>query len=56
MTMQQMLASCWGKPDHKNVTIVGDKQYEQWVYKGGAGYLYFNNNGVLDSIQMLEQH
>jgi hypothetical protein len=51
MTAQQVLASCWGKPEHRNVTIFAQGRSEQWVYPGG--YLYFRD-GRLEAIDKPE--
>jgi len=49
MTMAQVLASSWGKPSKKNVTVTSGVTHEQWVY-GNSNYLYFDD-GILKSIQ-----
>jgi hypothetical protein len=48
MTMEDAIASNWGKPRKINRTIHANTVREQWVY--GNGYLYFTD-GVLTSIQ-----
>ena len=48
MSMQEALASSWGKPRKVNRTITATRIREQWVYSGS--YLYFED-GVLTSIQ-----
>ncbi len=48
MTMEDVLASSWGRPQSVNKTTTSRGTREQWVY--GGGYLYFEN-GVLTAIQ-----
>ena len=48
MSMQEVLASSWGKPRKVNKTTTATRSSEQWVYSGG--YLYFEN-GMLTSVQ-----
>lgn len=48
MSMDDAVASSWGKPRKINRTIHATTVREQWVYNGG--YLYFTD-GVLTSIQ-----
>lgn len=48
MSMEDVLASSWGKPRKINRSTYAWGTTEQWVYDGG--YLYFKD-GVLDSIQ-----
>lgn len=40
----------WGKPDHVNRSTTKRGTREQWVY-GGHRYLYFDESGLLTSIQ-----
>jgi hypothetical protein len=50
MSREQVIATCLGKPDHKNVTVLPNGlRHEQWVYDGGS-YLNFSD-GVLTSGQ-----
>lgn len=35
MSKQQVLASCWGSPRKKNLTVTASGTREQWVYGGG---------------------
>ena len=39
-----------GRPDNVNVTVVGNRRHEQWVYRATEVYLYFEN-GYLKSWQ-----
>jgi hypothetical protein len=48
MTKEQVLSTCWGKPEKKNISTYAEFTTEQWVYNGG--YLYFRND-ILTSIQ-----
>ena len=48
MSMQDALASTWGKPNKVNRTTTATQTREQWVYD--EGYLYFVN-GILTTIQ-----
>ena len=48
MTMDDAIASSWGKPRKINRTTYSKTVREQWVYDGG--YLYFTD-GTLTSIQ-----
>lgn len=48
MSMEDAVASSWGKPRKINRTITANTEREQWVYDGG--YLYFTN-GILTSMQ-----
>jgi hypothetical protein len=52
MTVQQAVATCWGKPDTVNRTENAGGVFDQYVYEGRFSnrYLYFRN-GVLTSIQ-----
>jgi hypothetical protein len=50
MTVQEVIESSWGKPEHVNRTTSTYGTREQWVYPGYHNYLYFEN-GVLTSIQ-----
>lgn len=45
MTKEQVLASCWGKPQKKNITETGNGIHEQWVY-GFDAYVYFDGDVV----------
>ena len=49
MTMKEVLASSWGEPKDKNITITENYRDEQWVYSSG-NYLYFTD-GILEGIQ-----
>lgn len=49
MSVEQVLASNWGKPMSVNKTTTTRGSSEQWVY-GSNNYLYFDN-GILTSIQ-----
>jgi TPR repeat protein len=49
MTVQQVKASDWGRPQEINRTKTASETTEQWVY-GGKNYLYFRN-GILEVIQ-----
>lgn len=49
MTMADVRASSWGKPERINRTTTARSVREQWVY-GGGGYLYFDDD-QLTSIQ-----
>lgn len=48
MTAKQVLASCWGKPERINTTILSSSRREQWVY--GSQYVYVDN-GIVTAIQ-----
>lgn len=48
MTANQVLASCWGKPEKVNATITAGGRREQWVY--GSQYVYVDN-GTVTAIQ-----
>jgi hypothetical protein len=48
MTAEQVRVS-WGKPEHINSTITGNRTSEQWVYRSGA-YVYFDE-GIMTSLQ-----
>ena len=50
MTVDDVLASSWGKPEHVNRTTTAGGTREQWVYPGHHSYLYFTD-GVLTTIQ-----
>ena len=53
MSREQVIATCWGKPDHENVNVSPNGlRHEQWVYDHG-GYLDFSD-GVLTSGQFSE--
>lgn len=46
MSREQVIATCWGKPDHANVNLSRNGlRHEQWLYDG-KGYLDFSD-GVL---------
>lgn len=49
MTKAEVAASCWGKPKSINSTTTARGTREQWVY--GRDYLYFDENGLLTTIQ-----
>lgn len=48
MTEQQVLASCWGRPNKKNITETAGGIHEQWVY--GGGYIYLDQ-GIVTGLQ-----
>jgi hypothetical protein len=58
MTVGQVIASQWGRPDDRHTTTTASHRREQWVYNLGAlckptqrqSYLYFDD-GVLTTIQ-----
>jgi hypothetical protein len=58
MTVFQVIASQWGRPDDRHTTTTASHRHEQWVYNLGAlckptqrqSYLYFDD-GVLTTIQ-----
>lgn len=50
MTRDDVLASSWGKPTKVNTSTYKFGVHEQWVYRDGGGYLYFED-GVLTAIQ-----
>jgi hypothetical protein len=58
MTLDQVVASQWGRPDDRHTTTTDPHRHEQWVYNLGAlckptqhqSYLYFDD-GVLTAIQ-----
>mgnify|MGYP000446820790 CR=1 FL=1 len=49
MSMDDVLASSWGRPQSVNRTTTAFGTSEQWVYSSG-GYLYFTD-GVLTAVQ-----
>ena len=49
MSVDEVLASSWGRPDSVNKTTTANRTSEQWVY-GGGNYLYFDQ-GRLTAIQ-----
>lgn len=49
MTKDQVRASCWGKPQNINTTVVSGLRQEQWVYPG-YNYVYFHN-GIVRAVQ-----
>lgn len=49
MSVDDVLASSWGKPNSINTTTTSTTVRQQWVY-GNRSYLYFTN-GVLTTIQ-----
>lgn len=49
MSMDDVRASSWGKPQSINTTTTATTERQQWVY-GNRSYLYFQN-GTLTSIQ-----
>jgi hypothetical protein len=50
MTVEQVIATCWGKPHHVNRTQSVSGTSDQYVYPGNR-YLYFRD-GVLMSMQV----
>lgn len=55
MTVEQVAATCWGRPGKINRTQTGAGTYDQYVYAptwayGQDRYLYFQN-GILTSMQ-----
>jgi hypothetical protein len=49
MTKAEVLESCWGKPKSINSTTTARGTSQQWLY--GRSYLYFDENGLLTTIQ-----
>jgi hypothetical protein len=49
MTVEQVIATCWGKPEHITHTQAGAQTFDQYVYSGNRS-LYFQD-GVLRSFQ-----
>jgi hypothetical protein len=49
MTAEQVVATCWGKPETVNRTETGRHIHDQYVYSGNR-YLYLED-GVLTSMQ-----
>jgi hypothetical protein len=49
MTEKAVLASCWGKPEKRNVTITAHGEHDQWVY-GNGSYVYLED-GIVTAIQ-----
>jgi hypothetical protein len=49
MTADQVIATCWGKPEHINHTQTGTQTFDQYVYSNNRN-LYFQD-GVLRSFQ-----
>lgn len=49
MSMEDVIASSWGKPQSINTTTTATTERQQWVY-GNRSYLYFQD-GKLTSIQ-----
>ncbi len=49
MTVDQVIATCWGKPETVNRTETGKIIFDQYVYSGGR-YVYLRN-GVVKSMQ-----
>jgi hypothetical protein len=49
MTVAQVVATCWGKPEHITHTQAGAQTFDQYVYSGNRN-LYFQD-GVLRSFQ-----
>lgn len=49
MTAKQVLASCWGRPEHVNRTTTAHGTHEQWVYHT-SNYVYLDN-GIVTAIQ-----
>lgn len=39
MTREALYASCWGRPDHINITATAGGTVEQLVYRGGYVYI-----------------
>jgi hypothetical protein len=50
MTVEHVIATCWGKPESVNRTQVGAHVHDQFVYSSRGAYLYFDD-GVLTSAQ-----
>ncbi len=53
MTRDQVYASCWGKPQRINSTIVAGSKHDQLVY-GLSSYVYLDD-GVVTAIQTREK-
>jgi len=53
MTADQVLASCWGRPQHRNVTYSTKGSLEQWVY--GIGSYVYLEDGIVTSIQAVQR-
>jgi hypothetical protein len=53
MTVDQVIATCWGKPEHITHTQSGSQSYDQYVYSNNRS-LYFQD-GVLRSFQASAQ-
>jgi hypothetical protein len=53
MTGNQVIATCWGKPEHVNRTQTGTSTFDQYVYSDDR-FLYFRD-GVLTSMQVTGQ-
>lgn len=51
MTASQVLSSCWGAPNHKNITMTASGSREQWIYS--EGYVYFTD-GIVTAIQTMQ--
>jgi hypothetical protein len=49
MTKAEVVATCWGKPKSINSTTTTRGTRQQWIY--GRSYLYFDENGLLTTIQ-----
>jgi hypothetical protein len=49
MTAEQVIATCWGKPEHITHTQAGAQTFDQYAYSGNR-HLYFQD-GVLRSFQ-----
>jgi phosphoenolpyruvate synthase/pyruvate phosphate dikinase len=47
MSKQQVLASCWGKPDRINTSETAAGLDEQWSYGPAIGYVYFRHDVVV---------
>lgn len=46
MSEQEVLSTCWGKPQYRRRTGVEGLMRDQWVY-GDGKYLYFDNGHLL---------
>jgi hypothetical protein len=49
MTVEQVVATCWGRPNKVNRTVVGDVTNDDFVYDSASVHL---RDGVVTSIQM----
>jgi hypothetical protein len=46
MSEEEVLASCWGKPQNRRRTGVEGLMRDQWIY-GDGRYLYFDNGHLV---------